>query len=166
MVKIQPGYLFAEAPSTWWAKQLCRIIGAKTYHWGMFVMRDGGYWITTESIHKGVTLTHADFKQAYIYRIKGTSRIKPVSIIKIVARYGRCRYDWNVAFKAALWWLAKHYFGKVIPRWHDEAVNCQEWVVLLASGLDVLIIPLSDYPMCTNLERSPYLEYIGEFNEQ
>jgi len=34
--------------------------------------------------------------------------------------------------------------------------------VLIAYELGVKVIPDDEYPMCTNLENSPYLEYLGE----
>jgi hypothetical protein len=83
-------------------------------------------------------------------------------LVQIHAKYGDYPYDWDVMLQTGIWWLAKHYLGKVIPIVKDKEVNCQEWVTLLASELGVKIIPDDEYPMCTNLENSPHLEYMGE----
>jgi len=159
--KLRPGDLFAIPPGGWLARQLCRIIGAKTFHWGMFVDHDSEEWIITESIGKGVAITRFSYPRAYIYRIKGVE-VKAKDVISVHSHYGEWRYDWDVPLKTALWWLLKHYFGKVIPRWRDKEVNCQEWVCLLAIELGVRVIPEDEYPMCVNLEHSPNLEYLGE----
>lgn len=155
---MKTGDLFATSPGSWWAKWLCSIIGAKTFHWGMLVMEDTDGWIITESISKGVALTRLDYGEVYFYRIKELDEVTPSRLLSLISHYGTYRYDWDVAFKTALWWLLKHYFGIVIPRWHDKEVNCQEWVTLLACELGIKIIPDNEYPMCTNLENSPYLE--------
>ncbi|GAI76393.1 unnamed protein product [marine sediment metagenome] len=159
-IEIKVGYLGATTPTSWWTELLCKIIGASTWHWFMFVVPDTDGWIITESIGKGVALTRFDYEKSYIYRIKGLE-VSPEKLISIISYYGAYRYDWDVAFKTALWWFLKHYFGKLIPRYHDKEVNCQEWVCLLAAELGVKIIPDGEYPMCTNLERSPYLEELG-----
>lgn len=165
MITIAPGDLFATPPSSWMEKLICRIIGAKTFHWGMFVTEtDQDRWIITESLDKGVSLTKFDYPEAYIYRIKSSRLIMPYRLLSIVADYGAYKYDWDVSLKTALWWLCKHYLGKTIPRWHDKEVNCQEWVVLIARELGVKIISRDEYPMCTNLEHSRHLEYMGVWN--
>ena len=158
--KLKPGDLFATPPSSWWARLVCRTIGAKTFHWGMFIVEDNDGWIITESLGKGVALTRFDYEKAYLYRIKGLD-VTPDRLITLISHYGVYRYDWDVPFKTALWWLAKHYLGKTIPRWHDKEVNCQEWICLLSKELDCEIIGENEYPMCTNLENSPKLRYLG-----
>jgi hypothetical protein len=162
---IKTADLFATPPNAWWEKWVCRIIGAKTFHWGMFVAKDDRGWIITESIGKGVVLTRFDYPRAYIYRIRGIRKVSKRRLISIVAAYGAYPYDWEVAFMTAIWWLFKHYFGKVIPVIKDSAVNCQEWVVLIAYELGVKLIPDNEYPICVNLENSPYLEYRGEVSQ-
>lgn len=163
-ILIKPGDLFATPPGSWWARKLCKLIGAKTFHWGMFVNEDGDSWITTESKGKGTTITRFAYPCAYIYRVKGV-RISPKRIISIHSYYGEWKYDWDVPLKTALWWFLKHYIGVIIPRYKDKEVNCQEWVCLLASELGVKIIPDNEYPMCANLEHSPFLEYLGEVKQ-
>jgi hypothetical protein len=162
---IKTADLFATPPNTWWGKWICRIIGTKTFHWGMFIAENDRGWVITESIGKGVALTRFDYPRAYIYRIKGIREVDCRWLVSIVADYGAYPYDWEVAFRTAIWWLVKHYLGKAIPIIKDEAVNCQEWVVLIAYELGVRLIPDNEYPMCTNLENSPYLEELGEFQE-
>ena len=161
---IKTGDLFATPPHGWLEKKLASLIGAKTWHWGMLISEDAKGWVITESIGKGVVLTRFTYPHAYIYRIKDIGEVTWKRLISIVADYGDYPYDFTVAFKTAIWWLLKHYLGKVIPVVHDKAVNCQEWVVLLACELGVKIIPDDQYPMCTNLENSPFLELLGEVN--
>lgn len=164
-IEIRVGNLFATPPGSWWSKLVCRLLGAKTFHWGMIIDGDEDGWQITESIGKGVALTRLTYPWAYIYRIKGLE-VRSQQIIKIHSHYGEWRYDWDVPVKTAIWWLAKHYFGKIIPRYHDKEVNCQEWVALLASELGVKIIPDDVYPMCTNLENSPHLELVGVYRAE
>jgi hypothetical protein len=154
--------LFATPPSVWWERWLCKIIGAKTFHWGMFIAEDDGSWVITESIEKGVALTRFFYPRAYVYRIRGVDCVSWKRLVSLVADYGDYPYDWLVPLRTGVWWLLKHYFNKVVPVLHDKEVNCQEWVALLACELGVKIIPDNAYPMCTNLESSPYLEYVGE----
>jgi hypothetical protein len=164
--EIKTADLFATPPNTWWEKWICRIIGAKTFHWGLFIVSDDRGWVITESIPKGTSLTRFTYPKAYIYRIKGIGEIDPMRITSIHADYGELPYDWGTTvFWTGLWWLLKHYLGIVIRVIHDKAVNCQEWVVLIAYELGVKLIPDNEYPICVNLENSPYLEYRGEVSQ-
>jgi len=165
MIDIKTGDLFATPPHSWLEKRLASIIGAKTWHWGMFVAEDGEGWVITESIVKGVALTRFAYPYASVYRIKDAGEISWKRLISLLADYGYLPYDFIVAFRTAFWWLLKHYLGKVIPVLHDKAVNCQEWVVLLACELGFTIVPHDQYPMCTNLENSELLEFIGEVGQ-
>ncbi len=168
--KLEPADLFATPPGVWWTKWICKIIGAQTFHWGMLVMPDGDDWVTSESIGKGTTISRLGGRKAFIYRVKALSHIEvePKEIFAIHSQYGEWKYDWEVIFLTGIWWLCRHYLGKVLPVVRDKKVNCQEWIVLLATLLGVVnnlvikLIPDDEYPMCTNLENSPYLEYIGE----
>jgi len=164
-LKIKSGDLFATPPKGWLEKRLCGIIGAKTYHWGMLIAEDDKGWVITESIGKGVALTRFDYPEAYIYRIKDIGEVNWKRLISIVADYGAYPYDWEVVLRTAIWWLVKHYLGKILPIIKDKKVNCQEWVVLIAYELGVKIIPDDEYPCCENLENSPYLEYMGQIKE-
>lgn len=159
---IKAGDLAGVPPTAWWTKWICKILGARTFHWFMFVMPDPEGWVITESINKGVSLTRFDYPQAYIYRIKGISEIDPQKLISIVSEYGEYPYDWEVAFKTGIWWLLRHYFGKVISVVRDKQFNCQELVVALAYELGFEIIPPAEYPMSANLENSKALKELGE----
>ena len=161
MIRIRSGYLAAIPPSSWWAKWLCKIIKAKSFHWFIFVKSDRFGWIISESIGKGTALTRFHYPNAYIYKIKGLE-VKPDQIIQFHSFYGGWRYDWDVAFKSALWWLLKHYFGILIPRHRDKSVNCQEWVNWFAENFDYKIVEDWEYPVSKNLEDSKYLEFVGE----
>jgi hypothetical protein len=127
----------------------------------MLVMPDGEDWVTSESIGKGTTISRLGDRKAFIYRIKGLRRVDPKRIIAIHSAYGEWRYDWEVIFLTGLWWLFRYSLGVILPVVRDNKVNCQEWVCLLTTELGVKIIPNDEYPMCTNLERSPYLKYLG-----
>ena len=167
--EIKTADLFATPPNTWWERWICHVLSkmtgrkVKTIHWGMFVAKDDRGWIITESIGKGTALTRFAYPKAYVYRIKDIGRVTPRRVIGVHATYGELPYDWGTTiFWTGLWWLLKHYLGIVIRVIHDKAMNCQEWVVLIAYELGVKLIPDDEYPMCANLENSKYLEYRGE----
>jgi hypothetical protein len=161
--ELKPGDLFGVPPSSWWQRWLCSIIQAKTFHWGVLVGRDAGGWITSESLGKGTALGRFVYERAYIYRMKNLGYEPSLEdLISIHSHYGDLPYDWDVSLQTAAGWLLQHYLGKTLPRWHDSEVNCQEWVVLVASELGCRLIPEDEYPMSVNLERSPYLQYLGE----
>jgi hypothetical protein len=157
---MKTSYLFATPPGQWWAKWICRILGAKTFHWGMLVKEDKGGWICTESIGKGPALTRFNYPNYYLYKIKGLKNVSSDRLISIISYYGDYPYDWDVYIQTGIWWLFKHYLGKVLPVVHDKEFHCQEYVCALAAELGVKIIPDNEYPMCVNLEHSPYLEEI------
>jgi len=162
---IKTADLFATPPHGWLETKLASVIGASTWHWGMMISSDDKGWVITESIGKGVALTRFTYPQSRIYRIKGIGEVSWKRLISIVADYGDAPYDFTVAFRTAIWWLLKHYLGKVIPVVHDKALNCQELVVLLGCALGVKIVPDDQYPMCTNLENSPLLQLLGEVEQ-
>jgi len=153
-------HLFATPPHSWWQRLICRIINAKTFHWGWLVCQYGDDWITSESTGKGTTISRLGKQKVYFYRVKGLDNIDPLEVLDIHSKYGLWKYDWNVIFRTAVWWLVKHYLGKMLPRHHDKEVNCQEWVVLIAKELGVNIISDNEYPCCHNLEQSLYLEHL------
>ncbi len=163
--EIKAADLFATPPHGWLETKLASLIGAKTWHWGMMISEDIKGWVITESIGKGVALTRFTYPAARVYRIKDIGEVSWKKLISIVADYGDSPYDFTVAFKTTIWWLLKHYLGKIIPVAHDKALNCQEWVVLLACELGVKIIADDQYPMCINLEQSPFLELLGEVSQ-
>ncbi len=157
--------LFGIPPHTWWQKMMLRIIGGKTFHWGIFIASEDNDWIVSESIGKGTAITKFGNRTAFVYRMKALNYEPTLgNLIEIHARYGDYPYDWEVNLKTGIWWLLKHYFGKVLPVIHDKEVNCQEWVCLMAKELGIKIIPDDQYPMSVNLENSPQLEYLGVLN--
>lgn len=158
---VKTAYLGATPPEGWWTKLICRILGAKTFHWFIFVVQDDKGWIISESVGKGTSLDYLIDDKVYVYRIREVRQVNPMRLISIHAEYGQLPYDWQVILLTGLWWLCKHLLGKIIPVIHDKAVNCQEWVCLVAHELGVHIIPDDQYPDCVNLEHSPHLEYIG-----
>lgn len=167
---IKPADLFGTEPRNWWQKWLCSLIGAKTFHWGAFVMNVGNPdnmrdWVTSESKAKGTSLSRFIYEHALVYRIHALENVELEQLIAIHSEYGDLPYDWIVGFRTAIWWIAKHYLGKIIRVIHDKPVNCQEWVVLFASELGHKIIPDNEYPMCTNLENSPLLELAGSIKD-
>jgi hypothetical protein len=152
--------LFATPPGPWWAKLICRILGAKTFHWGCLVEKTANRdWITSESIGKGTALSRLGDRQAYFYLVKNV-KATPKKIYEIHSAYGECPYDYGVYFHTAMWWLLRHYLGVVIPVIKDSKFHCQEWVCLIAIELGGKIIEDGEYPVCTNLENSPYLEEV------
>jgi len=160
-IEIKPGYLGATPPNRWYEKLICRILGASTWHWLLFIQKDSKGWIITESINKGVALTRCDYPKIRIYKIKDLE-VKPETLIGLVADYGAYPYDYDVYLKTAIWFLLKHYLGKLLPRHHDEELHCIEWVVLLCSELGYKIVKDEDYPTPASLENSPHLEFVGE----
>jgi hypothetical protein len=158
---METGYLFATPPEQWWAKWICKILKAKTFHWGMIVQKtSSGDWITTESMGKGTALFRLWGRKVYVYKIKGL-KTTPKKIYEIHSAYGDAPYDFGVYIHTAIWWLLRHYLGVVIPVVRDRKFHCQEWICLLACELVVKIIPDDEYPICINLEHSPYLKYLG-----
>ena len=163
LTKIKPGYLFATPPSSWWQRWICKILGASTWHWGCFISPDSKGWIITESINKGVALTRCDYPKIRVYKIKGLE-VTPKRLIGLVADYGAYPYDYDVYLKTAIWFLLKHYLGKLLPRHHDKEFHCQEWVCLLAYELGHPIINQGEYPMPQSLENSDKLDLVyGDF---
>lgn len=156
----------ATPPNSWWERWICRIIGAKTFHWFKFVVQgEDGRWIISESIAKGTALTKCVYPKFKVYRMMDVDYVDWKELIEIHAEYGDLPYDWQVNFRTGVWWLLKHYLGKTIRVIHDKAVNCQEWVVLIACMLGSKIIDEDEYPCCINLESSPHLEYMGEIEQ-
>ena len=162
---IKTADLFATPPHGWLERKLASLIGAKTWHWGMLISEDAKGWVITESIGKGVALTRFTYPHAYIYRIKGIGDVDWWRLISIVADYEDSPYDFRINVVTAIWFLLRHYFGKVIPVIRDRNFNCQEWVICLCAELGFEVLPPSEYPYSVNLERSKSLEFIGEVNQ-
>jgi hypothetical protein len=166
-------------PGSWWEKKLTEIEGCKTFHWGwalspFFINNGINDWNISESIDKGTAIDRLNGRPFYVYRIKDMPEIKwydPIpwlidnpTLLDIHSLNGDAHYDWEVNFRTALWYIAKYYFGKVIPVIHNALLNCIEWVCLFAKLLGFPLIPEDQYPTQKVLENSPRLEYIGEVN--
>ncbi|MDD5700628.1 MAG: hypothetical protein PHU23_01145 [Dehalococcoidales bacterium] len=172
--KVKPANLFGCPPTTWYQKKLLNIQNARTWHWGAFVMPifsryssntyDVTDWAISESGNKGTQITRLRGRHVYVYRIKDLAEVTLEEIIEAHSDYGDLPYDIDVNFRAAIWWIFKHYFDKVLPIEIDKAFNCQEWVCTFASILGVGIIPQNEYPTPYTLEHSPALECLGEVN--
>ncbi len=163
MIELRNGDLFGIPPHGFFPKLACRIIGAKTFHWGMIIGGDNDGWITSESLGKGTAITRFVYPRAYIYRIKDLKHEpKTLNLVSFHSWRGEAIYDMKVNFLTTIWFLLKHYLKIVLPVIHNHLYNCQEWICYLASCLGVKIISDTDYPYCRNLEKSPELEYLGE----
>jgi hypothetical protein len=166
-------------PSNWWERKLCNLQGCLSFHWLWFYkpVIEGGQvidWTISESIGKGTAITRLNNRPVHIFRIKDMPAIewdKPVpwidseeTLIDLHSFRGDARYDWEVNFITAVWYICRHYFGKVIPVIQDGHYNCVEWVCLFARELHYELIPSHQYPMQSTLEKSPVLKYLGEVN--
>jgi len=163
-MEIRNGDLFGIPPSEQLAKLACKIIKAKTFHWGVIIGRDRDGYITSESLGKGTSVSRFVYPKAYIYRIKSLKHEpETYRLLSFHSWYGDKSYDQQVNFLAGIWFILKHYLKIVIPVIKNHTFNCQEWVCYLASCLGAKIIPTNEYPYCRNLEKSEYLEYLGEY---
>jgi len=167
MLDIKPGDLFATPPNGWLSKMICKRLGAKTFHWGIILAEcENKDFITSESTSKkGTSVSRLAGRKARIYRLMGIYGVTPLHLVAIHSEYGELPYDWQVGFWTGLWWLLKSYFKVILPVRKDNKVNCQEWVCLVANELGVHLTPDDEYPICTNLENSPYLQDMGVINE-
>ncbi len=172
-IKIQdlrPGDYAGMPPSTWWEKWICHAEGCKTFHWIWMVrpVNENGKridFITSESIEKGTALTRLDGRKVMIWRLKGDPIINPDDIIDIHAEFGNLPYSMGMNIWSGIWYLAKHYFGKVIPFIKFEGVNCLYWVDLGSLHMGIDLVPGDpDYIMQLDLEQSSLLQYVGELN--
>lgn len=162
-IQLGPGYLFGVPPVNWWQRWLCRLGGSATFHWGMLVGPDAAGWIGTESLAgKGPSITRFAYPHARIYKIKEL-HVSPDDIVSLHSQYGETPYDWDVSLRVAIWYLVKHYFGKLLPLEKDRQFNCVEWVNLLAVEMNARLVPEGEYPTPKALEHSPLLEYAGEW---
>lgn len=155
-------YLFGVPPKAWWTRWMCSIMGSDTFHWGLLIKPDKGDYITSESQGKGTTISRLDGRQVRFYRVKGV-RVNTSKLISIHSEYGELPYSWDTNLRTAIWFIAKHYFHKILPVVKDtDDVNCVSWVCLVANELGVKLIPDDEYATPAALENSNRLEYIGE----
>jgi hypothetical protein len=161
---IKNGDLFGTPPSGIIAKLACRILKARTFHWGLILGQDKDGYISSESIGKGTAVTRFAYNKAYIYRIKKLKH-EPYMyrLISFHSQHGEATYDMQVNFLTGIWFLFKHYLKIVLPIIKNHTFNCQEHVVYMASCMGVKIIGEDEYPYCINLENSKELEFIGEW---
>jgi hypothetical protein len=163
-MEIKNGDLFGTPPSGWLANLACKIVKAKTFHWGIIIGKDKDGYITSESLGKGTSVSRFVYPKAYIYRIKKL-RHEPETykLVSYHSIYGNTLYDMQVNFLTGIWFILKHYLKIVIPVIKNHTFNCQEHVVYMSVMLGAKIIPDNEYPYCVNLENSPQLDYIGEY---
>lgn len=161
-MELQNGDLFGIPGGSWYSKLAMRIVGAKTFHWGMIIGKDKDGYITSESLGKGTSIARFDYDKTYIYRIKNIIEPNTMTLISNHSWHGNQPYDMEVNFLTTIWFILKHYFKKAIPVIKNHTFNCQEWICYMADCLGYQIIPPDEYPYCVNLEKSPMLEYIGE----
>ena len=165
-MELQNAYLFGIPPTSWISRLACRIVGAKTFHWGMIILKDEDGYITSESLSKGTSVSRFIYPEAYIYRIKDLQNVPTTNTLLSYHSWGGdAVYDTAVNVWSGIWFILKHYFKKAIPIIHNNKYNCQEWVVYMAAMLGVKIIPDDEYPYCLNLENSNYLEYVGKYTQ-
>ena len=165
-MELRNGDLMGIPPSGGLAKLVCKIVQARTFHWLMIIGRDKDGWITSESLGKGTSVSRFVYPTAYIYRIKSLKHEpETYRLISFHSQRGEAVYDFQANFLAGIWFLLKHYLKIAIPIVKNNTYNCQEWVIYLAYCLKAKIIPDSEYPYCRNLEKSEYLEYLGELRQ-
>jgi len=165
-VEIRNGDLFGVPPTSWHSRLICKILNAKTFHWGIIIGRDKDGYICSESISKGTSVTRFVYPKAYIYRIKKLGHEpETYRLVSFHSLYGERPYDMRVNFLTGIWFLLKHYLKIVLPVIKNHTFNCQEWIVYMASCLGVKIIGEEEYPYCTNLEKSEALEFIAEYKD-
>ena len=163
---IRNGDLFGVPPEGFIAKLVCKIVRAKTFHWGFVIGHDKEGYITSESLGKGTAVSRLVYPLVYVYRIKKLKHEPEMyRLISFHSWAGGATYDQAVNYWTGLWFILKHYLKIVIPVIKNHTFNCQEWVVYLASCLGVEIIGEEEYPYCKNLEKSKELEYIGEWRQ-
>ena len=165
-MEIHNGDLFGIPPHGFVATIICKILHSRTFHWGVIIGRDKDGYITSESLGKGTSVSRFVYPKAYIYRIKALKHEpETYRLVSFHSWQGDKGYDMQVNFLTGVWFILKHYLKIVIPVVKNHTFNCQEWVIYLASCLGREIIDADSYPYCINLEKSEYLEYIGEYNE-
>jgi hypothetical protein len=155
--------LFGVPPTTWISRLVCKIVGAKTFHWGWILGIDDDGYICSESINKGTAVTRFAYPKAYIYRIKDLPEVSTDTLLSIHSWQGECLYDMAINWLTGLWFILKHYLKIVIKIIPNHKYNCQEWTVYMAAMLGYKIIPDDEQPYCVNLEKSDKLEYVGEY---
>lgn len=161
---LHPLDLFGVPPANWWARQVCRILGCRTFHWGAIVKRDKDGYITSETLGTGTDIARLDYPKVHCYRIWWLRPIDPMDILSVHSEYGALPYNMEANFRTAIWWLMRHFLHKAIPVIREPPFNCVGWVVCLVYEFGVKVIQDNEYATPANLEKSPCLEYLGEWN--
>jgi hypothetical protein len=165
-MELKNGDLFGIPPSGFLATTVCKILHARTFHWGMVISKDKDGYICSESIGKGTAVTRFVYPKAYIYRIKKLKHEPDMyRLISFHSQRGEAIYDMQVNYLTGIWFILKHYFKIVIPIISNHTFNCQEWVCYMASCLRCKIIESDQYPYSKNIEESEFLEFVGEIND-
>ena len=167
---LKPGYYGGMPPGNWWERWLCHAEGCKTFHW-MWLVRtvyEEGMlvdFISSESISKGTSITRVENRKMMVWRIIGDPAIDADDMFDIHSNFGGSRYSWGMSIWSGVWYLAKHYFQKVVPFIKFKGVNCLYWVDIASLLLGYDLVPGDpEYIMQVDLENSPTLEYVGELN--
>ena len=184
LADLQPGDLFGNPPGVWYTKEICRLQGSQTFHWGLWISPPDR--VITESIGKGTAITRYDYAQSYIYRIKALQNVSVQDILNAIADYGRSTYgmseNLSTVYRYLLdYWLPQYPWEgppvpSFLPGWpsswatptdysfskpFNTPVNCIEYVTLIAERLGYEILPPGEIVVEKNLENSPLLDYLG-----
>ncbi len=184
LADIRPADLFGNPPGAWFTKEISRLQGSETFHWGMWVRPQD--LVVTESIDKGTAITRYNYSASHIYRIRALQDVSTEDILNAIADYGRSTYGMSENFSTASQFLLAYYAPQYIwegppvpsflPGWPwrkdtvlqktfskplNAPVNCIQYVTLLSRRLGYEILPEGDLVVEINLENSPLLEYLG-----
>lgn len=157
------------------AKQqaMVKLIDAKTFHWGLVGERQindeisVGDWSVVDSLSKGITthlLSEYQYRHMRIYRPKlpegEQDRLKPY-LLKRYSYYGDQHYDWKGVVMVGIWCIL-HKLGLNVEWWeHDSsAFWCLEFNEIVWRNFGYPLVPESEPPYPTNMERSERLELI------
>lgn len=160
---LRPGDMFGVPPHGWFEKLACRALGASTFHWGCLLRWDGKGWITSESKNKGTSVRRCDYASVQVYRIRGLVTDSD-QILTIHSENGDLPYDWDINVLAGLWFIFTHYLHRAFPVVKEQKeVNCVAWCNLIAVMLGFELVEEGHYPTPDEIEKSPLLEYVGEY---
>ena len=170
---IRPGDIFGVLPHGLMEHFICKETGASTFHYGVFVMPGENGWITSESVNKGTDLRQFDYKLVKVYRIKEVKWDEPNPayqyqfmtnrLLNIHAENGDLPYNWEVDVLTGIWFIVTHWLHRKFPMIKTKGVNCVGWAILVAAMLGFKLITDDCYPAPAEIEHSPLLEYVGEY---
>lgn len=156
-----------------WGKLAAAIIKAKTFHWEMLGDRlvddeiSVGDWSCVGSTDKGITthlLSQYQYRHMRIYRPKlspGVQETLKPYILKRFSYWGDQHYDVKGVIMVALWCLLRK-LGFKVEWWEHNSSKfwCLEFNNIVWRDFDFALVPDSEPPYPTNMERSPRLELI------